>query len=241
MLEKQVHPGRWRYHIPVIDHKPASDSAKSSFEEPVPKIYEWSAPRARYFKAIIQMAIGAVAAAIVVGMGIFLALPPGHAHTGKNIQTHVFTTIGVALAIAAGVELAYTLFTHGPDEALDPLMLGLSAALILQLAKVDGFDLKQASSAVIWLFEMSRGQYSACSPCVINAGTAAVLRAGGFGRRIVILALRDSACRCAGQGHAGPMIPICDDQKQRARACPGYGVGAAGDRGRDGDRGRGRR
>jgi hypothetical protein len=138
----------------VIDHKPASDSAKSSFEEPVPKIYEWSAPRARYFKAIIQMAIGAVAAAIVVGMGIFLALPPGHAHTGKNIQTHVFTTIGVALAIAAGVELAYTLFTHGPDEALDPLMLGLSAALILQLAKVDGFDLKQASSAVIYVIAL---------------------------------------------------------------------------------------
>jgi transposase len=25
------------------------------------------------------------------------------------------------------------------------------------------------------------------------------------------------------------MIPICDDQEQRACACPGYGVGAAGD------------
>jgi hypothetical protein len=31
------------------------------------------------------------------------------------------------------VELAYTLFTDGPDEALDPLMLGVSAALLIQL------------------------------------------------------------------------------------------------------------
>jgi hypothetical protein len=38
------------------------------------------------------------------------------------------------------------------------------------------------------------------------------------------------------------MVPICDYQEQRACACPGYGVGAAGDGRRDCDRGgRGRR
>ena len=30
------------------------------------------------------------------------------------------------------IELAYTLFTEGPDEALDPLMLGIAATLIIQ-------------------------------------------------------------------------------------------------------------
>ena len=39
--------------------------------------------------------------------------------------------IAYALAAAAAVELAYTLFTPGPDEALDPLMLGLSSGLLL--------------------------------------------------------------------------------------------------------------
>src|SRR5271165_6892331 len=43
------------------------------------------------------------------------------------------------------------------------------------------------------------------------------------------------------EGARGPMISICDNQRQRARACPGYGVGAAGDGRRDGDRGGGRR
>ena len=40
----------------------------------------------------------------------------------------------IILAAAAVVELAYTLYTPGPDEALNPLMLGLSAILILRLA-----------------------------------------------------------------------------------------------------------
>jgi len=43
--------------------------------------------------------------------------------------------IGVGLAAAAVVELAYTLFTEGPDEALDPLMLGLSATILIELGR----------------------------------------------------------------------------------------------------------
>jgi hypothetical protein len=31
------------------------------------------------------------------------------------------------------------------------------------------------------------------------------------GRRIVIILLRDDACRCRGRRDADPMIPICDD------------------------------
>ncbi len=47
-------------------------------------------------------------------------------------NAHVtITVIASALAIAAGIELAYTLFTPGPDEALDPLMLGLSSGILL--------------------------------------------------------------------------------------------------------------
>jgi predicted SnoaL-like aldol condensation-catalyzing enzyme len=130
----------------MIFRKPKSDT-----DEPVPGIYKWWAPRARYFKALIQMVIGIVAAALVLAIGIRLGL---HHHSGKNIQNHVFNTIGVSLAVAAGVELAYTLFTHGPDEALDPLMLGLSAAIILQLAKIEELDLKQAASAVVYVIAL---------------------------------------------------------------------------------------
>jgi hypothetical protein len=45
--------------------------------------------------------------------------------------------ITAGLAAAAAVELAYTLFTPGPDEALDPLMLGLSAGILLLVTRPD--------------------------------------------------------------------------------------------------------
>jgi predicted nucleic acid-binding protein len=37
----------------------------------------------------------------------------------------------------------------------------------------------------------------------------------------------DGACRSAGMPGAGPMIPMCDDQEDGARACPGYAPGGA--------------
>lgn len=62
-----------------------------------------------------------------------------------------FHLIADALAAAALIELAYTLFTPGPDEALNPIMLGLSAALLLQVARVDKFDLQEAGAALLYV------------------------------------------------------------------------------------------
>lgn len=61
-------------------------------------------------------------------------------HAGAAVLHHpadssVVHLIAYALAIAAAIELAYTLFTPGPDEALDPLMLGLSAGILLLLSQ----------------------------------------------------------------------------------------------------------
>jgi hypothetical protein len=53
--------------------------------------------------------------------------------------------IASALAVAAGVELAYTLFTPGPDEALDPLMLGLSSGILLLVTGDTGKSLSVAA------------------------------------------------------------------------------------------------
>jgi hypothetical protein len=115
---------------------------------PIPGIYRNQGPRAQDIKALIQMIIGAFAAIFILTMTLYLIV---RRQPGVIIQQHIFTAIGVALAAGAGIELAYTLFTHGPDEALDPLMLGLSATIVLQLAKVSGFDLKQAISTIVYV------------------------------------------------------------------------------------------
>ena len=48
------------------------------------------------------------------------------------------------LAYAAGVELAYMLFTPGPDEAVEPLILGLAAAILASTSKITGPNVKSA-------------------------------------------------------------------------------------------------
>jgi hypothetical protein len=93
-------------------------------------LYAWIAPRARLLKAVVQMLIGAFA---VVDLGTQMwnkhiwwrpGFPPADTSLGL---------IGSALAAATVVELAYTLFTDGPDEVLDPLMLGITTFVIIEL------------------------------------------------------------------------------------------------------------
>ncbi len=59
--------------------------------------------------------------------------------------------IAFALILAAGIELAHTLFTDGPDEAIDPLILTLSATLLLQLEKVDNLKVSNGLAAFLYV------------------------------------------------------------------------------------------
>jgi hypothetical protein len=61
-----------------------------------------------------------------------------------------FQIIASALAAATVIELAFTLFTPGPDEALDPVLLAIAAALLFQLGKVDQFHWQDGLSVVLY-------------------------------------------------------------------------------------------
>ncbi|WP_434528254.1 hypothetical protein [Vibrio sp. K4] len=50
-----------------------------------------------------------------------------------NIKSFVY--IGNALAISAGIELSYMLFTDGPDETIEPLMLAIAAAAFYTISE----------------------------------------------------------------------------------------------------------
>jgi hypothetical protein len=94
------------------------------------RLYAWIAPKAKPLKALIQMAIAVLA---VTRLSAYMW--HGHAWWGPRF-TSVDASLGLigrALAAATVVELAYTLFTDGPDEVLDPLMLGISSFLIIEL------------------------------------------------------------------------------------------------------------
>jgi hypothetical protein len=116
-------------------------------------IYSWAERPGRVIKSLVQMAIAIWAL-------IELAPQFGWSqHHPSCVQafcysipkaSDILTLTGDALAAAAAVELVYTLFTSGPDEAPDPLMLGLSSAALLSLGQVTGFDVKQGAAMILY-------------------------------------------------------------------------------------------
>jgi len=108
---------------------------------------EWHSPYwgwkalAYRIKATLQMMVGGAAVFILAyrTLGERTFLP----------AEQVITLIGNALATAAVIELAYTLFTPGPDEALDPLMLGLAAAVLVAFAHPKTFNYQNAIAALL--------------------------------------------------------------------------------------------
>lgn len=112
---------------------------------------------AKVLKSAIQMLIG-LWALYELGRQFYWSqmhqscAPGGHHGFCYGIpQSYdVLNLTGDALAAAAAVELVYTLFTKGPDEALDPLMLGVSAAALLSLGSVTGFRVSDGVSLILY-------------------------------------------------------------------------------------------
>jgi hypothetical protein len=109
---------------------------------------EWE-PYAYWVKTKLQMLISLIA------VGVLLFRLADYILSGSEAgPDQIFAIISYALAVAAVLELAYTLFTPGPDEALDPLVLGLSALLLLQFEKIKTLDYKQAIAILLYVLAL---------------------------------------------------------------------------------------
>jgi hypothetical protein len=109
-------------------------------------LYRALEPGARCFKIGAQMLIG-----LLIVLGLFLQLVLlvicqtdqffaqllfGEPSPSKPAVAYPLELVGFGLVLAAVVELAYMLFTEEPDEALDPLLMGLAAATLLTVAQI---------------------------------------------------------------------------------------------------------
>lgn len=107
-------------------------------------VYDLVEPRAKNVKAVLQMAVGIIT---VTALGWRYLYTLG---SGGDPTSLFLNGIGIGLAAAAALELAYTLFTDGPDEALDPLMLGIASTLLLKIAKLtDPVSLSQVGALAV--------------------------------------------------------------------------------------------
>lgn len=130
-------------------------------------------PWARSLKILLQMGIGTVAMYLI----ILNAWAARHDDKPNNLPDagETLKIIAGGLAIAAAAELAYTLFTKGPDEAVDPLMLGLASALLYQLASLK--DLTSGGGMGTLLLVFSLGTlFIIRQVFVTNSGLPCLLR-----------------------------------------------------------------
>src|SRR5438034_8559030 len=113
-------------------------------------LYGRLAPYARAVKVRAQMLIGLA----VVVVFAYRWLTTGHAQW-DTIAHIALDVVSTGLAVSAAVELFYTLFTPSLDEALDPLILGVSA---FALAKISEFgELTTAVATPVLLLTVAIG------------------------------------------------------------------------------------
>jgi len=99
-------------------------------------LYDKFGPKVEIIKIILQMLVGVILTCfIIIYIGYYAT---EFAWTGKPPATltdgSILTIVGVALAISTAFELAYTLFTDGPDEAVNPIITGIAAGILILIS-----------------------------------------------------------------------------------------------------------
>jgi len=73
----------------------------------------------------------AIGVATVATIAVLVWIP---SFRGIGVAELALRVLAIGLALAAVVELTYSLFTTGPDEALNPLILGLSSFVLVKIS-----------------------------------------------------------------------------------------------------------
>jgi hypothetical protein len=112
---------------------PLSGAEAKAPKTPAERLYELARPWAGAVRVSIQMVIGAVLVLYVFYFAfnfVFLRDIDNHL-----IYKNLLGIIGYGLVLSAAIDLAYMLFTPNLDEAVEPLIVALSAGAILLLSE----------------------------------------------------------------------------------------------------------
>ncbi|HCA5738418.1 TPA: hypothetical protein MXQ19_003246 [Citrobacter freundii] len=78
-----------------------------------------------------------------------------HGIAGGLLRIKALVFVANALALSCGFQLAYMLVTKGPDEAVEPIMLGIASAILLILSDSSPAEWGQGKSLAIFLLIIS--------------------------------------------------------------------------------------
>lgn len=117
-------------------------------------LYDRFGPRANKIKIFLQMLVGVILTVVIIVYIAIYVIEFFIPHKSQNPLTDVsiLTIVGVALAISTAFELAYTLFTDGPDEAVNPVITGIAAGILLLISP--RLDFTGAGAIAVLIFVM---------------------------------------------------------------------------------------
>ena len=71
------------------------------------------------------------------------------------LKQNTLQIVGECLAYSAGIDLAYMLLTPGPDEAIEPLILGLASAILFSVSKIDKLNITLALEIGVYVIVLA--------------------------------------------------------------------------------------
>ena len=125
---------------------------KSVDDKEAHMLYQTYEPLAESIKITIQMFIGFIlGVAVLIDGLVFLCSSFSNPSPQWIAHLNPLNIIAYGLFFSTGVDLAYMLFTPGPDEAIDPVMTGLAAAILLGIGKTDFSQIQLAQGVALFL------------------------------------------------------------------------------------------
>lgn len=104
---------------------------------------------------------------ILQTLGVFTQnsyeLRSSHPYVYYFLEIKTLVYVAAALAISCGIQLAYMLITDGPDEAVDPLMLGIASTILLILSDSNAKDWTSDRSFAVMMLVICLPVLFACS------------------------------------------------------------------------------
>lgn len=117
--------------------------------------YDYWEPIAKTLKIVIQMIIGLILVILLTSKlfcHVFQYDYPSWLSYIKSIHSlNVLEIVSRALAYSTGIELAYMLFTPGPDEAIEPLITGTASAFLYLVSKEAKLELQTVASMLLFV------------------------------------------------------------------------------------------
>jgi hypothetical protein len=107
-------------------------------------LYDDYEPVAKTIKIMMQMSIGIILVCtfilnVLAKIFYFVENTP----LRKFAELNPLNIAAYGLFFSAGIDLAYMLFTDGPDEALDPIMAGVAGAILLGVAQINADKIQE--------------------------------------------------------------------------------------------------